>query len=59
MHVPNEPLEVFAAEIARLCQEAFPKYGKVAQNGERFRRFVAGLAPYLQLQDSRTRHKNP
>ena len=46
---PNEPLEVFAAEIARLCQEAFPKYGKVAQNGERFRRFVTGLAPYLQL----------
>ena len=46
---PHEPLEVFAAEIARLCQEAFPKYGKVAQNSERFRRFVAGLAPYLQL----------
>ena len=47
--MPNEPLEVFAAEITRLCLEAFPEYGKKAKDGEKFRRFVAGLSPYLQL----------
>ena len=47
--LPNEPLEVFAAEITRLCIEAFPQYGDIALNSERFRRFVAGLAPYFQL----------
>jgi hypothetical protein len=46
---PNEPLQVFAAEITRLCREAFPKYGQQAQDCERFRRFVAGLAPYMQF----------
>ena len=47
--LPGEPLEVFAAEISRLCREAFPDYGQTALNSEGFRRFVAGLSPYLQL----------
>lgn len=46
---PNEPLEVYQAELTRLVNEAFPKYDKVAKEGETFRRFVAGLEPQLQL----------
>lgn len=45
---PNESLEVFAAEISRLVLEAFPEYDKTAQDGEKFRRFLAGLDPALQ-----------
>ncbi len=47
--LPGEALEVFSADISRLVNEAFPDYGQKAKNGEKFRRFVAGLAPYLQL----------
>lgn len=46
--MPKEPLEVYAAEITRLVQEAFPNYGRPAIAMERFRRFVAGLDPILQ-----------
>lgn len=45
---PKEALEVYAAEIGRLVQEAFPNYGQPAVKMERFRRFVAGLDPVLQ-----------
>lgn len=47
--MPKEPLEVFAAEITRLVFEAFPNYGGPAIAMERFRRFVAGLDPVLQV----------
>lgn len=47
--LPKEPLEVFAAEITRLVFEAFPGYGQPAIAMERFRRFVAGLDPVLQV----------
>lgn len=47
--LPKEPLEVFAAEITRLVLEAFPNYGQAALDMERFRRFLAGLDPMLQL----------
>lgn len=33
----------------RLVDDAFPTYGDEAKNGEKFRRFIAGLDPYLQL----------
>lgn len=45
----NEPIEIFKADIVRLVNEAFPTYDTIAREGEAFRRFVAGLAPYLQL----------
>ncbi|CAM4557863.1 unnamed protein product [Leuciscus chuanchicus] len=41
--------QVFAAEICHLVDEAFPTYEANAWNGEQFRRFVAGIEPYLQL----------
>ena len=44
----NESLEVYAADISRLVAEAFPDYDWAAQNGEKFRRFLAGLDPALQ-----------
>lgn len=47
--LPGEALPVFAAEICRLVEEAFPTYEKKAKEGEKFRRFVAGIEPYLQL----------
>ena len=47
--LPGEALEVFAADITRLVHEAFSTYGKEANDGELFRRFVPGLSPYLQL----------
>ncbi|XP_077358205.1 uncharacterized protein LOC144004677 [Festucalex cinctus] len=47
--LPGEALPVFAAEISRLVEEAFPTYGDDAKSGEKFRRFIAGLDPYLQL----------
>ncbi|XP_071944415.1 uncharacterized protein [Antedon mediterranea] len=46
---PNESLQVYAADLRRLVREAFPDYGFVAQVGEAFRRFLAGLQPALQL----------
>ncbi|XP_051902239.1 uncharacterized protein LOC127587812 [Hippocampus zosterae] len=45
---PGESLEVYSADVTRLVMEAFPDYGRVAQEGEKFRRFVAGLDPALQ-----------
>ncbi|KAI3352140.1 hypothetical protein L3Q82_020952 [Scortum barcoo] len=47
--LPGEALPVFAAEISRLVEEAFPTYGQNAKEGEKFRRFIAGIEPYLQL----------
>ncbi len=47
--LPGEALPVFAAEISRLVEEAFPTYGQNAKDGEKFRRFIAGIEPYLQL----------
>ena len=45
----DEPLEVYAAAITSLVQEAFPEYGEKAQEGEMVRRFVAGLSNFLQI----------
>lgn len=45
---PRESLEVYAAEISRLMDEAFPEYGERAQREEKFRRFLAGLDPVLR-----------
>lgn len=47
--VTGEPLEVYAAELSNLVEEAFPTYGKNAREGECFRRFISGIDPYLQL----------
>lgn len=44
----GESLEVYAADIGKLVQEAFPNYGEVAQKEEKFRRFLAGLDPCLR-----------
>lgn len=44
----RESLEVYAAEISKLVDEAFPEYGDRAQREEKFRRFVAGLDPVLR-----------
>ncbi|KAK7906740.1 hypothetical protein WMY93_015352 [Mugilogobius chulae] len=44
----NESLELYAADISRLVAEAFPDYDAAAQNGEKFRRFLAGLDPGLR-----------
>ena len=46
---PQEPLEVYAADLTNLVAEAFPQYGIEAQSCEIFRRFVTGLDPSLQL----------
>lgn len=46
---PQEPLEVYAAELTSLVTEAFPQYDVTARNCEIFRRFVTGLDPALQL----------
>lgn len=46
--LPEEPLEVYAAEVTRLVLEAFPNYGAPAIAMECFRRFIAGLDPVLQ-----------
>ncbi|KAK7909592.1 hypothetical protein WMY93_014276 [Mugilogobius chulae] len=45
---PGESLDVYSADITRLVLEAFPKYDRHALEGEKFRRFVAGLDPALQ-----------
>ena len=45
---PGESLDVYSADITRLVLEAFPTYDINAQEGEKFRRFVAGLDLYLQ-----------
>lgn len=45
---PGETLDVYSADITRLVLEAFPKYDHNALEGEKFRRFVAGLDPTLQ-----------
>lgn len=47
--LPAEALPVFAAEISRLVEEAFPTSGQNAKDGENLRRFIAGIEPYLQL----------
>lgn len=48
LRTPGESLDVYAAEISKLVQEAFPGYGDVAQREEKFRRFLAGLDPALR-----------
>lgn len=45
---PGESLDVYSADITRLVLEAFPNYDNNALQGEKFRRFVAGLDPALQ-----------
>ncbi|KAL7848207.1 hypothetical protein AOLI_G00229250 [Acnodon oligacanthus] len=45
---PGESLDVYSADITHLVLEAFPNYDLNAQEGEKFRRFVAGLDPTLQ-----------
>ncbi|CAI5686402.1 unnamed protein product [Oreochromis niloticus] len=45
---PGESLDVYSADINRLVLEAFPNYDYNALEGEKFRRFVAGLDPTLQ-----------
>ena len=45
---PGESLDVYSADITRLVLEAFPSYDHNAIEGEKFRRFVAGLDPALQ-----------
>ncbi|XP_073796767.1 uncharacterized protein [Danio rerio] len=45
---PRESLEVYAAEISRLVDEAFPEYGDRVQREEKFRRFLAALDPVLR-----------
>lgn len=45
---PGESLDVYSADITRLVLEAFPNYDYNALEGEKFRRFVAGLDPTLQ-----------
>lgn len=45
---PGESLDVYAADIGKLVQEAFPNYGEAAQREEKFRRFLAGLDPCLR-----------
>lgn len=45
---PGESLDVYSADITRLVLEAFPNYDQNAVDGEKFRRFVAGLDPTLQ-----------
>ncbi len=47
--LPGEALPVFAAEISRLVEETFPTYGQNAKVWEKFRRFIAGIEPYLQV----------
>ena len=46
---PSESIEVYAAVITSLVEAAFPAYGQTAQEGEKFRRFVAGLSSFLQI----------
>ncbi|KAI3376856.1 hypothetical protein L3Q82_000102 [Scortum barcoo] len=36
-------------QTLRLVEEAFPTYGQNAKEGEKFRRFIAGIEPYLHL----------
>lgn len=45
---PRESLEVFAADISRLVDKAFPEHGDRAQREEKFRRFLVGLDPVLR-----------
>ena len=52
--LPLEPIEVFAAAISTLVGEAFPKYDEEAKDGEKFRRFMAGLD--LQLRKKLYEH---
>lgn len=47
--MPGEAIQVFAAEISHLVEEAFPTYEVNAKNGDKCRCFVAGIEPYLQL----------
>lgn len=45
----GEALPVFAAEISRLVDEAFPTYGQNTKHGEKFRHFNARIEPCIQL----------
>lgn len=48
LRAPDESLDVYAADISKLVQEAFPGYGDVAQREDKFRRFLVGLDPLLR-----------
>ena len=46
---PGQSLDVYAADISQLVQEAFPGYGEIiAQKEEKFCRFLVGLDPTLR-----------
>ena len=45
---PQEPLEVYVADLTRLTTMAFPHFDKTSRDDEVFRRFLVGLHPELQ-----------
>lgn len=47
--LPNEPMEVYAADICRLVKEAFPDFEQNASEYMRLSRFLAGLDQDLQI----------
>ncbi len=47
--LPNEPMEVYAADICRLVKEAFPDFEQNASEYMRLSRFLAGLDQELQI----------
>lgn len=49
MRQPDEPIAVYAAAITTLVEAAFPTYESNAKEGEKFRRFIAGLSNFLQV----------
>lgn len=48
LRAPDESLDVYAADISKLVQEAFTGYGDVAQRQDKFRRSLVGLDPLLR-----------
>ncbi|KAL1249389.1 hypothetical protein QQF64_020394 [Cirrhinus molitorella] len=47
--LPNEPMEVYAADICRLVKEAFPDFEQNASEYMKLSRFLAGLDQELQI----------
>lgn len=48
LRAQGESLDVYAAEVSKLVQEAFPGYSDIAQKEEKFCRYLAGLDPALR-----------
>ena len=46
--LPNEPLEVYVADLTRLTSLAFPHFAQKSREDEVFRRFLVGLSPEMQ-----------